>query len=147
MPHNNHYNKRLNPLARALRNHSTQAEITLWSEVLRAKQMLGYSFLRQRPVANFIADFMCKELKLIIELDGEDHDHKGMADDFRQRELESLGFSVIRFADEEVIDDIEHVARTIEIWIKEHLEYIGSRSSPSPPSAQAPSNPQGGSFL
>ena len=87
--------------------------------------MMGYGFLRQRPVANFIADFMCKELKLIIELDGEEHEDKGMADDFRQRELESLGFSVIRFTDEEVIEDIEYVAQTIEIWIKKHLKYIG----------------------
>ena len=92
--------------------------------------MMGYGFLRQRPVANFIADFMCKELKLIIELDGKDHDTKGMADDFRQRQLESLGFSVIRFQDEEVLNDIDSVAQSIESWIKEHIKLTGSRSSP-----------------
>lgn len=92
--------------------------------------MMGYGFLRQRPIANFIADFMCKELRLIIELDGEDHDDKGMADDFRQRELESLGFSVIRFQDEEVLNDIDSVEQTIEFWIKEHIKFTSSRSSP-----------------
>lgn len=67
------YNKKLKPLARKLRNNSTPAEIRLWSEILQAKKMEGYSFLRQRPVLNFIADFVCKELKLIIEVDGSSH--------------------------------------------------------------------------
>ena len=51
----------------------TKAEACLWRYVLRARKMKGYSFRRQRPVLHYIADFMCKELKLIIEVDGITH--------------------------------------------------------------------------
>lgn len=70
---NCYYNKNLKELARKLRKDSTKAEIRLWQELLQNKQMYGYAFLRQRPVMNFIADFMCKELMLIIEVDGYTH--------------------------------------------------------------------------
>ena len=68
------YHKDLKEIARKLRNDSTPAEIRLWTKLLRSKQMKGYQFLRQRPVLNYIADFMCKELRLIIEVDGESHE-------------------------------------------------------------------------
>lgn len=64
------YNKSLQPFANKLRKEMTKAEVCLWKYVLRAGQMNGYKFRRQRPVLNYIADFMCKELRLIIEVDG-----------------------------------------------------------------------------
>ena len=70
---NNYYNKNLKSFARKHRNDSTKAEVKLWSEILSKKKMLGFQFLRQRPIDNFIADFFCKELKLIIETDGITH--------------------------------------------------------------------------
>jgi len=76
MENNDFYNKRNKTFARELRNNSTKAEIKLWSELLRAKKMMGYSFLRQRPVGYYIADFLCKDLKLIIEADGISHEGK-----------------------------------------------------------------------
>ena len=91
-PENNFYNKNLKPLARNLRNDSTKAEIRLWCELLSGKRMLGYGFRRQRPVGNYIADFMCKELKLIIEVDGYSHQFKTEADRKRDAELNALGF-------------------------------------------------------
>jgi very-short-patch-repair endonuclease len=63
-----HYNKHLKGYAREHRNDSTQAEIRMWTELLRNKQMLGYSFLRQRPIDSYIADFFCKQLKLVIDV-------------------------------------------------------------------------------
>src|SRR5690348_3380457 len=82
---NNHYNKRLKPFARRHRNHSTKAEIRLWCELFRNKQMLGYPFLRQRPIDKYIADFFCKELKLVIETDGTSHTWKGAAERDQQK--------------------------------------------------------------
>ena len=73
MENNYHYTPYLRPYARDHRQHSTKAEIRLWCELLRNGQLAGYRFLRQRPVAGYIADFMCKELKLIIEVDGSTH--------------------------------------------------------------------------
>ncbi|MGZ5243885.1 MAG: endonuclease domain-containing protein, partial [Bacteroidia bacterium] len=100
---NNHYNIKLKPLARNHRNDSTKAEIRLWCELLRAKQ-LGYSFLRQRSIGNYIVDFFSKELNLIIEVDGITHRHEEnfKKDIKREIELKSLGYKILRFSDEEV---------------------------------------------
>ena len=70
------YNKKLKPLARQLRKNSTKSEACLWKYALRAKQLKGHTFRRQRPVLQYIADFLCKELMLIIELDGITHDNE-----------------------------------------------------------------------
>jgi very-short-patch-repair endonuclease len=70
---NHNYNKSLNKFASQLRKKMTKSESCLWKYVLRAGQMKGYTFNRQRPVLNYIADFMCKELMIIIELDGVSH--------------------------------------------------------------------------
>lgn len=67
---NFYYNKDIKELARRLRNNSTKAEVVLWKEILRGGKMHGYTFLRQRPVKTCIADFMNKDLRLIIEVDG-----------------------------------------------------------------------------
>ena len=119
---NFYYNKRLKNFARQLRKQSTKAEVKLWNEVLRGKQMHGHTFLRQRPVSNFIADFMCKELMLIIEVDGYSHEfnEKWILDQKRQQKLENLGFNILRFTDEEVLDDIKNVESVIENWILDH---------------------------
>ncbi|MCF7803616.1 MAG: DUF559 domain-containing protein [Candidatus Marinimicrobia bacterium] len=121
--HNNYgYNKNLKDYARKLRNNSTEAEIRLWTELLRARKMRGYQFLRQRPVHNYIADFMCKELMMIIEVDGITHDieEQWKKDKVRQKELENFGFTVLRFSDEEVMTDIDNVERVILGWIEEN---------------------------
>lgn len=117
----NHYNKILKPYARKHRNNSTQAEIRLWSKLLRNKQMLGYSFLRQRPIDNYIADFFCKELKLIIETDGISHhsEEAYMKDKIRTKRLNELGYHLIRFDDNEVMINIENVRLSIEGKINE----------------------------
>ncbi|HEX6982102.1 MAG TPA: oxygen-dependent coproporphyrinogen oxidase [Balneolaceae bacterium] len=123
------YNKNLKELARKLRKDSTKAEIRLWTESLRAGKMMSYQFLRQRPVLNFIADFMCKELKLIIEVDGATHhrEEQWYKDQERQNELEEYEFTILRFTDDEVMNDLENVERAISGWIADH--------PPAPPSA------------
>ena len=67
------YNKNLQPYANKLRKRMTKAEACLWKYVLRARKMKGYGFRRQRPIMNYIADFMCKELIVVIEVDGSSH--------------------------------------------------------------------------
>ena len=122
MENNHHYNPHLKKFARDLRKNSTKAEIRLWCQLLRAANMAGYSFLRQRPIGNYIADFMCKELKLIIEVDGFSHDFKDAAekDVVRQQYLESLGFTVLRFSDQAVMDFLPDVNEIFYGWILEH---------------------------
>ena len=86
--------------------------------------MMGYDFHRQKPLLNFIADFFCHELKLVIELDGYTHQFEEVTakDQIKQDEFESLGLTVLRFTDEEVMKDINNVLRTIEIYIAEFEE-------------------------
>lgn len=105
---NYHYNKRLKAFARKLRNNPTRAEEILWYELLSNAQFGGYKFLRQRPIYKYIADFFCKELKLLIEVDGISHDCpiQYEKDCLRDSELLKLGYQTLRFSNWEVINDL-----------------------------------------
>ena len=98
----------------------TKAEACLWKYVLGARKLKGFQFRRQRPVLDYIADFMCKELMLIIEVDGLTHrwEETIKKDQIRQRALEVAGFTVLRFTDEEVLNNIQSVFSYIEDWIE-----------------------------
>ncbi len=111
----------------------TKAEACLWKYVLRARKMKGYSFRRQRPVINYIADFMCKELKLIIEVDGITHQYEETIkhDKKRQKKLEIEGFMVLRFEDSDVLNDINNVYHKIAATI-DKLEDQNKIPPPSP---------------
>lgn len=124
-PTNNyHYNKKLQPLARELRNSMTKAECCLWKYVLNRRKMHGYQFNRQRPVLDYIVDFMCKELMLILEVDGISHlfDNIEQNDKERQTKLEQTGFTVLRFHDGEILNNISDIIRTIENYINQMKE-------------------------
>ncbi len=105
----------------------TKAEACLWKYVLRAGGMKGFTFRRQRPVLQYIADFMCKELQLIIEVDGITHTYEEVIekDKKRQADLERAGFTVIRFTDEEVIYHINNVFWEIESQVTRIMEAKG----------------------
>ncbi len=117
---NNNYNKKLKNFARVNRNNGTKAEVRIWCELLRNKKMLGFSFLRQRPIENYIADFFCIELKLVIEIDGFTHQFEEVIkkDNVKEECLMVLGYTVLRFSDDDVMKDIENVSRVLEEWIE-----------------------------
>ena len=112
------YNQNLKQFSRQLRNHSTLGEILLWQQ-LRAGKMKGYTFHRQKPIGDYIVDFYCKELNLVIEVDGPYHfeDEQTLLDNQRQQLLEEMGLHFLRFLDEEVRKDMDIVLRTIEEYI------------------------------
>ena len=93
--------------ARELRRSQTDAEARLW-ECLRNRQLGGIKFRRQHPVANtrYVVDFFCYEGKLIIELDGPVHERQQEYDARRQYDLESFGYRVIRFKNEEIFNNL-----------------------------------------
>lgn len=111
-----HYNQKLARIARNLRKAENLAEVLLWKE-LRAKK-LGYQFLRQRPIGNYVVDFYCSTLNLAIEVDGISHDSKIDDDTDRQRTLESLGIKFLRFVDSDVRYNLDSVLREIRDFIK-----------------------------
>jgi len=106
--------------AQEMRKNPTLSEEILWKR-LRKLRSDGFIFRRQHPIAIFIADFYCHKLKLIIEVDGEVHfdDLAREHDDGRTAELEKFGIKVIRFTNEQILKDQEHVIKQIEDYIFE----------------------------
>ena len=104
--------KRLTPRARSLRRRMTDAEILLWSR-LRAGQLDGRSFTKQFPIGDAVADFACRSAKLAIELDGGQHAMAAEADAFRTRLIEAHGYKVIRYWNNDVIENLDGVLEDI----------------------------------
>ena len=98
----------------------THAERALW-RLLRSRQVSCIKFRRQHPFDNYILDFVSLEIKLVIEIDGGQHDKQTEYDDIRTRELQAAGFQVFRFWNNEVLKDIEAVKDKIWIIVQERL--------------------------
>ena len=113
------YNPKLKEFARKLRNDSTFTEIIMWN-YLKGKQMKGYDFDRQKPIDNYIVDFYCKELQLAIEIDGESHYGNPERDKKKDKSLNELGVTVLRFDDMDVRHRLDKVLEKIENWIDEN---------------------------
>jgi very-short-patch-repair endonuclease len=119
-----------NAIARKLRSNSTDAERKLW-RYLRTLKSQGFHFRRQVPIDGFIVDFACYSARLVIELDGGQHnvDEQARTDRARDRHLESQRFKVLRFWNDDVLRNAEGVM--------EHIMPALSRSTPIPnPSPQ-----------
>ena len=101
--------------AKELRKLETEAEKMLWSR-LNKNQLLGLHFRRQHPINKFIADFYCPKIKLVVEVDGSIHDiPEYLAHDIgRSNILNDFGISVIRFSNDQVLEDIESTIKKIE---------------------------------
>jgi very-short-patch-repair endonuclease len=102
----------MNPLARTLRRNQTETEKRLWRH-LRNRGLAGCKFRRQYPIGPYIADFVCLEQRLVIEADGGQHMEQVAEDKRRTEFIELLGFKVLRFWNNEVLQDIEAVLNVI----------------------------------
>ena len=124
---NKNYNKNLRTFANQNRKQMTKAEACIWKYALKSSKRNGFTFRRQRPIDKYIVDFACLELNLIIEVDGGTHNIESInkKDSIRQAELESLGFKVIRFTDNEVLKNMDGVIFKID----ETIETILSSAS------------------
>lgn len=100
-----------------LRRNSTDAEKLLWSK-LRNRQLDGLKFRRQSPIDQYIVDFLSESAKVIVELDGGQHAMQTEADAERSRVLESMGYIVMRFWNNEVIGNIDGVLLEIHDTIR-----------------------------
>ena len=109
---NLYYQPYLKQNSRTLRSNQTDEEQTLWFH-LRKRNILNYQFYRQRPIGKYIADFVCLKIKLIIEVDGSDHDYRYEEDVTRQKELESLGFYVFRVRNGQIRKNLQGVVEAI----------------------------------
>ncbi|WP_251795793.1 MULTISPECIES: endonuclease domain-containing protein [unclassified Arenibacter] len=105
--------------AQHLREQMTETEIILWNRLKDNKEE-GYKFRRQHPIHKFIVDFYCHQAKLIIEIDGKYHesDHQKQYDLDRSKILTFQGLKILRFTNEEIMNDIENVIKKIKQNIK-----------------------------
>ena len=116
-------------LARELRKRQTPAEVILWNK-LRNRQFLRKKFLRQHPIffnsegdeSFFIADFYCRELKLVIELDGKGHELQKEYDSFRTHIINEFCVKVVRFRNEEIDVNVNHVLEQLKIILLSQAE-------------------------
>ena len=109
--------------ARELRRNATDAERILWS-ILRRRQVSGLRFRRQAPIGPYIVDFVCFENRLVIEADGGQHIERADYDAERTAWLKSAGFTVIRFWNNQVLQETEAVREAIWMAVR--------RTSPPP---------------
>ena len=93
--------------ARSLRQQSTQAELRLWQR-LRGRRLRGYKFIRQEPIGPYVVDFVCREHRLAIEVDGGQH-ADSERDTMRDQWLRDRGYRVLRFWNNDVLANIEGV--------------------------------------
>lgn len=102
----------------------TFGEVLLWNK-LKENQFWGFDFDRQRCIDNYIVDFYCKELMLVIEVDGMYHNFEEtfLKDEIRQRKLETFGIKFIRFTESEIKYDMINVIRALEGKIIEVIKY------------------------
>ncbi len=114
--------KRLTGVARKLRNDMTDAERRLWTH-LRASQLGGVKFTRQFPIGNFVVDFACRSARIAIELDGGQHG-ESVTDEARTRQIESHGYRLIRFWNNDVLQNTDGVL----IVIRQELDLARNRT-------------------
>ncbi len=112
--------------ARKLRRNMTDVEQKLWDR-LRDKQIEEFRFRRQRPMGRYVVDFVCLDAKLIVELDGGQHAGQVEADAKRTDFLQSLGFEVMRFWNNDVVENIDGVLERIRERLLQH-----ATSNPTP---------------
>jgi very-short-patch-repair endonuclease len=99
-------------IARRLRVNQTDAETVLWNRI-RNRQIDGHKFVRQEPICDYICDFVCREKRIIIEVDGGQHS-ASKADVIRDHRLVAEGFKVLRFWNNDVLGNIEGVLTVIQ---------------------------------
>jgi len=117
---------RLTPLAQTLRRSATGAERRLW-QGLRREQVAGYRFRRQVVLGQFVADFVCFEARMIVEVDGATHstNEEITRDAARSAALVALGFDVLRFTNDDVFRNLDGVLETIRMRLAELRPRIG----------------------
>ncbi len=106
-------------ISKTLRKRLTDAEKALWRH-LRAKQLEGFKFRRQEPIGKYIVDFVCYERGIIIEIDGGQHSVEKEKDNERDGWFEGQGFKVLRFWNNEVLNNTQGVLEVIRDYCLSH---------------------------
>ncbi len=112
--------------ARQLRHQQTEVEQKLWFR-LRNREFLNHKFRRQHPIGSYIVDFCCIEKQLVVELDGSQHLTQKAKDAQRTNYLQSQGYRVLRFWDNEILNQINDVLEAIRLALDPHPNPLPER--------------------
>lgn len=114
--------KELRRRARELRNRMTKAEIILWTR-LKSRQICGFKFRRQQAILDYIVDFYCHDLRLIIEVDGEVHNlpEISKSDKTRENIIINNGYKLLHLTNHEIETNLDHSVSKIKLFITENL--------------------------
>jgi very-short-patch-repair endonuclease len=118
MPAKGQFKARDTKRAKELRNQATPAERQLWS-ILSGRKLDGHKFSRQMPIGPYFADFLCRDAKLVVELDGYSHDTQQDHDARRDALMQAEGYRVLRFANVDVNANLEGVVQSIAMALAE----------------------------
>ncbi len=116
---------------RGLRLNPTKAEEVLWQELKNKK--LGYKFRRQFQIENYIVDFYCRELRIIIELDGPIHDKQKSYDKLRTENLQKLGLIVVRYTNNQALFERDSMLEDLKIVCQKRAQSLRPRTPPNLP--------------
>ncbi len=142
--------------AKELRKNQTPFEKIFWYEILRQDSFERYKFTRQKPLWDYIVDFYCSELQLVVELDGDQHGENVEYDEKRTQELGEYGIRVVRYPNQEVLKNKEGVYESLmsvireqELWAKPPGSYLATpldrgTSEQNPPARTSPPPLTGG---
>lgn len=112
------YLEELRSLSRKNRIKPTRTENIVWYEILD-KRKTGFKFLRQKPIYKFILDFYCRDLLMVIEIDGGYHDKRKWVDVERDKFMKNLDIKTLRISNDEILNDLEKVKNKIIDFIEE----------------------------
>lgn len=118
-----------------MRKHPTPAELVFYDIILKESGAHRYTWNRQKPLLHFIVDFYCFYLKLIVEIDGKIHDDQKEYDAMREQHLRNLGFTVIRFTNEEVCHRHRDVTHRLAQLIEKQKSLLSQRRETPPANA------------
>lgn len=127
------YNPKLKEIAKKLRKSGNLSEVLIWNH-LKSKKLLGLDFDRQKIIGNYIVDFYNPNFNVVIEIDGESHDFKGLHDQNREFYLKSLGLEIIHFNDLDIKQNTNTVIESLYAYFKLKLRKLPRQALPATPS-------------
>jgi very-short-patch-repair endonuclease len=121
-------NKDLSHRAKDMAKNMTKSEQLIWFNILDSKKT-GYKWTKQRVIDNYIVDFCCQELGLVIEIDGDTHDNKQEYDKIRTHLLNNFGLEVVRYSNDSVYNNLEGIKLDLENRIRERINKLSEEYS------------------
>lgn len=112
----------LKHLVKSFRREDASGELILWKKVLGSRNLYGYQFSRKYAVGDYIVDFICRKLALVVEVEGYSHNFLFRNDLQKDKYLSELGYFVLRFKEKDIVYNLNDVTKTLENYVEKFQE-------------------------